>query len=324
MIYTLTPNPTLDLSGTVELLIPNEKNYISNETRNPGGSAINVARILTRLNVPVIAIGFLGKYIGSEIISLLNKEHVHHKFIKIQGHTRINMTLSNSKTQLQTRLSFAGPRIRANEIESLVTQMKQIPRSGIFILGGSFPPGLHISDVNHIIREMLARQIPVVVDIPGHLLRKIHLKDLLLIKPNLTEFQELIGHKATSLKEITRAAQKLAQKVHLVCISSVKGGAILASRDYIWFGSLPKIKILSSVGAGDSMVAGIVAELWRRKLKPEMCNDDSLLPDLLRRGLAAAAATLSLPSTSLGEPKLINQFYHKIKIRKVLHFETKN
>jgi 6-phosphofructokinase 2 len=187
----------------------------------------------------------------------------------------------------------------------------------MLIVGGSFPPGFGVSQANHLIGASKARGIPVVVDIPGELLRKIHLDGLLLIKPNLSEFQELVGRKVKSISSIARLAQTLAKKVGLVCVSSVKGGALLASRDFVWFGVIPKIKIKNTVGAGDSMVAGMTAILWRQKITVEVCNDDLLLPELLRQGLAAAAATLATSGTELGDAKSMRKFSMKIAVKKI-------
>ena len=119
MIYTVTPNPALDLGGVVDQIAPNEKNYVHGETRYPGGNAINVARVLTRLRVPVLATGFLGGSIGDEIRNLLDEEGVAHDFVSIQGHTRISITVSNLSNHQQTRFSFPGPTIRPRELIAL-------------------------------------------------------------------------------------------------------------------------------------------------------------------------------------------------------------
>src|SRR4051812_19529252 len=105
MIYSFTPNPALDLGGFVDEIIPNEKAYVDHESRAPGGNAINSARVMKRLGAPVVATGFLGGGIGDELKSLLDREKVNHHFIPIRESTRVNITVSNRKTHLQTRLS---------------------------------------------------------------------------------------------------------------------------------------------------------------------------------------------------------------------------
>jgi len=93
VVCTITPNPALDLSGIVDSIKPNEKNYIRNEQRYPGGNAINAARILKRLGVPVVASGFLGGSTGNEIFQLLKAEELKQHFIQIKESSRINITV---------------------------------------------------------------------------------------------------------------------------------------------------------------------------------------------------------------------------------------
>ena len=119
MIYLITPNPALDISGTVDQLIADEKNYVTDEIRSAGGNGINAARIAHRLGAKVIASGFLGGPTGDEIKNLLDKENIKHHFVKTVGNTRINLTISNHNTHSQTRLSFPGANIKFNELTTL-------------------------------------------------------------------------------------------------------------------------------------------------------------------------------------------------------------
>ena len=316
-IYTLTANPALDLSGVVDRIVPNEKNYVYAETRYPGGNAINVARLLTRSSIPVCATGFLGGSVGNEIRGLLDKEHVEHDFIEVRGQTRISITVSNKKTHQQTRLSFPGPKIQKKEITSLCNRISKTSQGSWLVIGGSCPPGFSTRDLNQVIHIAQSRKMHIVLDVPGSLLKTANLNGLVLIKPNLTEFQELIGKKVTSMNAIVDAAKKIAQKVRFVCVSSVNGGALLVSRDSLWFGTPPPIKIRSTVGAGDSMVAGMVAELWKTRANNGAATEGKLEPQLLRRGLAFAATTLSTEGTKLGNSKDIKKLYPKVKITQI-------
>jgi 6-phosphofructokinase 2 len=147
--------------------------------------------------------------------------------------------------------------------------------------------------------------VRAVVDCPGKILQKIIFQRPFFIKPNLVEFQDLIRQRVTSLKSVQNQAQKILDLVPLICVSSVEGGTLMISKDRSYFGRIPPVKIRSTVGAGDSMVGAIVAQLHRN-------NDD--LGDLLRWGLAAAAATLSVPGTSLGQAAQIESLYRKTKV----------
>ena len=125
MILTLTPNPALDVSGTVPKLVPNEKSYISHEMRLPGGNGINAARVAHRLGSEVITTGFLGGTSGLELLDLLKLEKIPNHFIEIQGQTRTNITISNNFSHEQTRLSFSGFRINKNEMTALLSEFKK-------------------------------------------------------------------------------------------------------------------------------------------------------------------------------------------------------
>jgi 1-phosphofructokinase family hexose kinase len=319
MIYTVTPNPTLDLGGKVDRLVPNEKNYVHDETRFPGGNAINAARLLRRLGLPVMATGFLGGGIGAEVETLLRKEGVTCHFVKVKDDTRIGLTVSNLKSHLQTRLSFPGPHIRATEWKTLFRKVTAIKKPGIVLIGGSLPPGITATQIGSLVRSLRKLQIPSMIDVPGPLLRTIISAQPEFIKPNLVEFQALVGKKVSSVPNVLREARKLNRHVSLVCVSSVEGGALLVTRKYAWFGRAPKVKVRTTVGAGDSMVGAIAARLWKCLEKGTLVEalPDETIGDLLRWGLAAAAATLETYGTELGNAKAIQAYYRKTQVERI-------
>ncbi|MFZ3231657.1 MAG: hexose kinase [Pseudobdellovibrio sp.] len=307
-ILSITPSPALDLSGIVDKLIPNEKSYVHDELRSPGGNGINAARILTRLNIPVLTTGFLGGSIGQEIKTLLDLENVNNNFINIKGHSRICVTVSNKKDHNQTRLTFPGPSISKTEKLNLFRFVKAQQGLNYLIFGGSLPTGLNSADVLQLLRLAKKKKIECIVDCPGHILRELIKEGPLLIKPNLKEFQEATGTKVTSIAGVQKEAQKLLAHVPYICVSSVDEGALLVTRKNSYFGRIPKIKIRSTVGAGDSMVGAMVAQL---AIKSSSGND------ILRFGLAAAAATLAQSGTAFGSAHEINLLFKKTKVSQI-------
>lgn len=304
-IFTVTPNPTLDLGGVVDRLIPNEKSYVYDQTKSPGGNGINAARILTRLQVPVVAGGFVGGGVGEEIQFYLNQEGVKNKFVPIKGHSRIGVTVSNKKDHQQTRLTFPGPDILQSEKRALFALIKNDPRIEILIIGGSLPNGFRSSDVRKVMKIAHQENIFCVVDCPGKTLRRLISARPHLIKPNLVEFQEATGSNVKSIRSVRREAEKLLKRVPYVCVSSVEGGALLVTRDGAYFGRIPRVKVKSTVGAGDSMVGAMTAQFFRKNKSDR---------DILRWGLAAAAATLSHPGTACGTEQEIHSLYAKTKV----------
>lgn len=301
-ILTITPNPALDLGGVVDNLKANEKSYVHDETRSPGGNAINAARILTRLRVPILATGFLGGSTGEEIKNLLDEENVKNNFVKIKGHSRICVTVSNKTDHLQTRLDFPGPQITRQELEKLFKLLERQKNISLLLIGGSLPQGLKPADVIRLMSFARKRKIECVVDCPGDILRILIAGRPILIKPNLTEFQEMTESSAKSIGGIQKEARKLLNRVPYICISSVEGGALLVTKKNSYFGRIPKVRVKSSVGAGDSMVGAMVSQLYKKNISEE---------DILRWGLAAAAATLGHAGTAFGSAHEIQRLYKK-------------
>ncbi len=316
----ITPNPALDISGTVDQLIADEKNYVFDEIRSAGGNGINAARIAHRLGVKVIATGFMGGSTGNEIKKLLDRENIKHDFVETIGNTRINLTVSNRNTDSQTRLSFPGSNIKRSEWRALQQFCDNFKKQAIVVIGGSLPKGVSPKVIGLLIKKLRAKGHFCIVDMPGLCLKSIISSRPSFIKPNLREFQELVGKNVQSVRAILPLAKRLSETVSLVCVSSVEGGALLATKDKAWFGKIPKIKVRSTVGAGDSMVGAMSAALWHNKVQNmETGNIEIFLDEkgdhLLRWGLAAACATLANPGLIMGDRRSILKYYPMIDIK---------
>jgi fructose-1-phosphate kinase PfkB-like protein len=152
------------------------------------------------------------------------------------------------------------------------------------------------------------KNIPTVIDCPGELLRQLISAHPLLIKPNLTEFQLLVKKKVQTIPAIVKEARKLLNRVGMLCISSVKDGTLLVTQNEVFFGKIAPVTVRSTVGAGDSMVGAMVAQLYKGERDPQ---------ELLRWGLAASAATLSTRGTTLGDPAEIKRLYKKTRVQRL-------
>jgi 1-phosphofructokinase family hexose kinase len=304
-VLTFTPAPALDLGGVVDHIKPNEKCYVHDQIKSPGGNGINAARILTRLGIPTLATGFVGGGTGEEIKFLIDKEGVKNKFVPIQGHSRICVTVSNRKDHQQTRLTFPGPHILTDEKNRLFKMIEEDQGLEVLIVGGSLPSGFGFLDARKILKIAKRRNIPCLVDCPGPVLRELIREQPFFIKPNLTEFQEATQSKVASLPSVHRKAQKLLEMIPYICVSSVEGGALLVTREGSYFGRIPKVKVMSTVGAGDSMVGAMAAQFFKKNRNSQ---------DILRWGLAASAATLSHTGTAFGTAREIRTLYEKTKI----------
>jgi 1-phosphofructokinase family hexose kinase len=324
-ILAITPNPVLDLGGTVNRLVPDEKNYLHYETRFPGGNAVNAARILCRLGSHVVAGGFLGGGVGAEIRELLEAEKVNHFFIPVGGSSRVGVTVTNFSSLHQTRLSFSGPTVSHHEYEKLLEMIRNLSRGTLVVIGGSFPPGMKEDCLGEMVAIAFQKHCECVVDVPGTILKQAQFSTSfpLLIKPNLIEFKDFVGEELGSRDKVLDAALALTQKIPLVCVSSVDGGAILATPYGSWFGRIPDVDVKTSVGAGDSMVGAMCAVLskWKFETRHDPRFADHLKTNgdmLLRWGLAASCATLIVQGTQLGSKEDILRFVPEIKIERIL------
>lgn len=326
-IYTLTPNPALDLSGHVASILPNEKNYVTRDRRDPGGNGINAARVARRLGADVSALGFLGGPVGREIQALLKAENVVTRFTSIAGGTRTNVTVTNDSTHQQTRLTFPGPRVSRGEVAALLKQLRSLRGPGLFVLGGSIPDGCPATFHAQVARAASARGLGVAVDVPAKFLKSyLAIKNLptLFIKPNQHELEDYVGHALSHDADIAQAAIRLTDRARLVCVSLAARGAIVASGSRAWFCASPRVRARGSVGAGDSMVGAIATRLahWgltsAEAIDELMLNASRQLPreleDVLRWGLAAGAATAEAEGTRLADPRRIRALCGNIKI----------
>ena len=166
------------------------------------------------------------------------------------------------------------------------------------------------------------RGIPSVVDVPGPLLKRAISAGPVFIKPNLVEFREFSGSNVSFIPGVLKEARRITDRVPIVCVSSVEGGALLVTQKSAWFGRTPKVKIRTTVGAGDSMVGAISARLWKWQTRTRFRGQIERMPDevagdLLRWGLASACATLATYGTELGKGRAIRKIYPRVELKRV-------
>lgn len=320
-IFTLTPNPALDLSGHVDRIVLNEKNYVTRARVDPGGNAINAARISKRMGATPLLLGFTGGETGARIQELLSREGLEHRFTQIHESSRTNVTVTNDQDLQQTRLTFPGPSVSAKEIRSLRAAITSLPAPGILVLGGSAPKGTPRSFYPELARCAAKRGLGVMVDVPSEDLRamlRVHSFKPLLIKPNLVELEALLDVRLRSDRAIAQAARKLADRSAIVCVSLAERGAIFAADGKTWFAGAPRVKTRGTVGAGDSMVGAMATRLTHWGLiHPDWIvrAPEEMLLDTFRWGVAAGAATAATEGTRLGEGALIRKLRAKVSIR---------
>ena len=259
MIYTITFNPALDYISQVENFEIGKINRTQTEKILPGGKGLNVSTVLRNLGIKSTALGFIAGFTGEELKRDIEQRGIKTDFINVEkGLTRINVKISSKE---ETALNGNGPEITDEDIEQLFEKINNIKNEDTVILAGNIPKCINNNIYEIICKKLEQNKVRFIVDATKELLMNVLKYKPFLIKPNKEELEETFKEKIETKEEIIEHAKKL-QKMGAqnVLISLGEEGAILVtSENKEYFINAPKGKVLNTVGAGDSMVAGFVA-----------------------------------------------------------------
>ena len=309
MIATVTLNPSLDRTVTVEGLVVDEANRWTGLRRDPGGKGINVSRVIHELGGEATAYGFIGGIDGEAMKYFLGLQGVPYDFTPIKGEIRSNFIITDLKTHRQTRIDAPGPHISRDELDSLTDKITHIePKPDFLVLAGSVPPGIPDDIYRQLIEKARNHGVKTVLDSDDEWLKLGIEAKPTIIKPNIHETEELLGMKLRDEAAIIRAVKILfARGIEVVVISRGKDGLIIASEESILKVIPPQVEISSTVGAGDAAVAGLVLKLSQGDGIEEACR------------LAAAAGTAAAltPGTELCRRHDVERLLPLIKIERL-------
>ena len=259
MIYTITFNPALDYISQVENFEIGKINRTKMEKILPGGKGLNVSTVLKNLGIESTALGFIAGFTGEELKRSIEEKGIKTDFITVKkGITRINVKISSKD---ETALNGNGPETTEEDINKLLEKIEKIKKEDIVILAGNIPRCIN-NDIYEIICKTLEKNnVTFVVDATKELLMNVLKYKPFLIKPNKEELEETFKEKIETKEEIIVHAKKLQQMgAQNVLISLGGEGAILVTTEgKEYYSKAPKGKVLNTVGAGDSMVAGFMA-----------------------------------------------------------------
>jgi 1-phosphofructokinase len=300
MIYTLTLNPSVDYIVEADEIHLGSLNRSSNETKLPGGKGINVSRVLRSLGVESKATGFIGGFTGRYVEEFLNSEDVQTSFINVEGDTRINIKL---KAGSETEINARGPEISAKAISSLKEQIKQLGKGDYLVLAGSIPSSMPDSIYEEIVRICKDTGAEVIVDAEGDLLKNILVHRPFLIKPNHHELGQFFNKEITEADEAIFYGKKLVEAgAKNVIVSLAEKGAVYINENEAYKADVPQGEVKSSVGAGDSMVAGFLAQYLKSGDRKEA----------FRYSVASGSATAF--SIGLCTPEKVERLLQEVKI----------
>ncbi|WP_339184062.1 1-phosphofructokinase [Oceanobacillus sp. FSL W7-1293] len=261
MIYTITLNPSIDYIVPVDKLDLGGLSYMKDDYKLPGGKGINVSRILKALRTDSVALGFVGGFTGKFIEDALDELDVRTNFVNIQEDTRINIKL---KADQETEINGRGPALSDEEVARFLKQLEEVKDGDTVILSGSKPPSLPDNFYEQLIQRATNQGAAFAIDTTGAALEASLSYQPLLVKPNIHELEALFDVKLQTDEEVITYGKKLLEKGAKHVIISMGGdGALLITKQENYKAKAPKGKLINSVGAGDSMVAGFISSFLK-------------------------------------------------------------
>ena len=281
MIYTVTLNPSLDYIVSVKDFAAGSLNRTDSEKITAGGKGINVSIVLHNLGIESTALGFTAGFTGRQIESILKQDGIKTDFINVeQGLSRINVKiLHNTSGMGETEINGNGPVISKDDIALLFQKLGSIDSGSTVVLAGSVPSSLPKNFYVEVMDSLKTRNIKFIVDASGELLKTALPYHPFLVKPNLSELEEIFDTKINSMEEAFVYSKKLLDLgAQNALLSLGKDGAILSACDGCsYYAKAPSGKPVNTVGSGDSMVAGFIAGLescrsFKRALESGVCS----------------------------------------------------
>ncbi|SFA91686.1 MULTISPECIES: 1-phosphofructokinase [unclassified Bacillus (in: firmicutes)] len=263
MIYTLTLNPSVDYVVILEEVKVGELNRTSSEVKFPGGKGINVSRVLSRVGVDNKALGFLGGFTGDYIENQLISEGVQSEFVRVKEDTRINIKI---KSKNETEINATGPKIQDDQLEALKEQITKLTNLDVLVMSGSIPSTITQSIYLEFAQICRQNGTAFVVDVGGDLLDAVLPFEPFLIKPNHHELGDLFGVEISSVQQVIPLGKNLLERgAQNIIISMADKGAVFMNNEKTLLSSVAKGSVVSSVGAGDSMVGAFLAASYTER-----------------------------------------------------------
>ncbi|WP_335872820.1 1-phosphofructokinase [Bacillus sp. 2205SS5-2] len=303
MIYTITLNPSLDYMMTIEDFEIGSLNRANDTDFYPGGKGIMVSRMLRVLEEASTATGFLGGFTGDFIAKKLEKEEINTSFFKVNDASRINVKVSGKE---ETELNAPGPPISQTQIDELMSLIKNLTSEDALVLAGSVPSSIPSNFYEEIAKICFEKDIRFVVDAEKHLLLPTLKHKPYLIKPNHHELGEIFDTTISTHEDALYYGKKLLEMGPQHIIISMGGnGAVFLSEALQLIGEVPRGEIISTIGSGDSTVAGFLAAITKGR---------SLFEAF---GLGLASGTASAFTSGLASNEEIVKMIPYIKIESI-------
>ncbi|MFI5153977.1 MAG: 1-phosphofructokinase family hexose kinase [Chitinophagales bacterium] len=312
-VVTITFNPCIDKSIHVDTFIPEKKMHCDSPRLEPGGGGINVARGISRLGGDVAAIFFDGGEHGRLLTNLLWNENIPAIPIHINENTRESWMIYEESTNRQYRFIMPGPMVRDGEWKEFLSELEALKAVEYIVISGSMPLGVPPNIFELLGDIALQKKAKLIVDSSGESLHAALRKGVFMIKPNQNELASLVATFGLDDKSVRSTAKDIIARDYceIVVVSLGASGAILVSKDRDIVVNPPNVKARSTVGAGDSMVAGLIQSFISGRS----------LEESIMYGVACGTAATMNPGTELFHPDDVAALYQRIQREYINHFK---
>jgi 6-phosphofructokinase 2 len=262
-IITITFNPVIDKSTTVTELLPDKKMRCTSPVYEPGGGGINVSRAIKKLGGESHALFLAGGHSGKFLQQLLDKEQIHYTAVPITGFTRENLIVYDTKNEKQYRFGMPGPVVLETEWKALLDVLEKMENVSFMVVSGAVPEGVPSEIFAHISRIARTKNAKLVADTSGEPLKHVLREGVFFVKPNIGELCSLTNKKWIQDDEVESTAREILKNSNCVAIAismGEKGALVVTANESVRLVP-PQLEKKSTVGAGDSMVAGIIFAL---------------------------------------------------------------
>lgn len=306
MIATVTLNPAIDKSTATDKIQPEKKIRCSSLLVEAGGGGINVSKAIRKLGGESIALFTAGGRNGALLKTLLDQLSIPCITIPVDGETRENFSVAESSTNAQYRFVMPGASMNSDQIKQCLFELEQLPTNvNLLVVSGSMPAGVPGSLLGDIAAVARKKDLKLIMDSSGTALSKALDVGVYLVKPNLAELSQWVGKEELQLHEVEDAALQLVKenKAKVVVVSLGPAGALLVSDGLVQRVHAPTVKKKSTIGAGDSMVAGMA---W-------MLEQQKSLDEVVMFGVACGTAATMNAGTALFETQDVYRLYDWIR-----------
>ena len=304
-IATVTLNPAIDQTVRVDGFQTNTVNRGQTMHFDAGGKGVNVASFLADDGHATAVTGFLGQENADIFEQLFARKRIDDRFVRIPGRTRIGVKIVDEAKQQTTDINMPGLHPSPEAMNTLLETIERLAASyDWFALSGNLPPGVPTTIYATIISQLKRHGKQVVLDTSGQALREGVRAGPTVVKPNVDELQHLTGQLLPDEAAIEQAARQLLGDIRLVVISMGERGALFVDAATTLIATPPPVLVKSTVGAGDAMVAGLIAGQVQ----------GLSLPDCARLATAFSLGAITNAGHNLPAPEVLQAYVQQVSI----------